>query len=433
MLDQQPTSRIRACTSRFKVRFGAGLALAALLGPPVAIAQNPESVPIPLPPSALPPTSEGRVIPPPVPVAIPSQPSTATTIPSAFQRRERIELSPTATLPPVKPIVQPTVPTVIQVDPAPASPGNLSWRSAGHQPGQGYDRPASHPASRSPDPAAGRGRGAGHQGNDRRRQGSRSRDQRPIGQTKLIETKRLLTRVAIANTAVADVELLSDQPNSRLLNIYGRSFGQTNMTLWDTEDKPVSFLIRVSLDTRDLESRIKQAYPGAVVHIRQIGSQVILEGEVADNKSVGDILQLVQTELRTSGGLRGGGGGGRGRCRRWWWRWRWHRRLGGGGGGGTRWRWGTSGGGGGGGGMSGGMVIINRIHVPGPRQVLLRVKIAELNRNAIRELGVSWFRSKDNSLIGSTIGGIAGITGTATSSLSSGALNGVIAADHINR
>ncbi|SIO00005.1 Pilus formation protein N terminal region [Singulisphaera sp. GP187] len=209
----------------------------------------------------------------------------------------------------MKPIVQPTVPTVIQVDPFPLPPGiasggarviNLVKDTTGLLP----TLPPGPPIPRPVEEVA---QGIREMIADVK--GPEAEINVAMGQTKLIETKRLLTRVAIANTSVADVELLSDQPNSRLLNIHGRSFGQTNMTLWDTEDKPVSFLIRVSLDTRDLESRIKQAYPGALVHIRQIGSQVILEGEVADNKAVADILQLVQTELRNSGGLRGIGGG----------------------------------------------------------------------------------------------------------------------------
>src|SRR5262249_478263 len=58
--------------------------------------------------------------------------------------------------------------------------------------------------------------------------------------------------------------------------------------------------------------------------------------------------------------------------------------------------------------------IINRVHVPGPRQVLLQVKIAELNRTAIRTLGVSWLRNKDNSIMASTIGGAANIAGGTT-------------------
>ncbi len=43
------------------------------------------------------------------------------------------------------------------------------------------------------------------------------------GQTKVIETRRELTRIVVSNPLVADVELLNDQPNSRLLNLYGKA------------------------------------------------------------------------------------------------------------------------------------------------------------------------------------------------------------------
>jgi pilus assembly protein CpaC len=54
-------------------------------------------------------------------------------------------------------------------------------------------------------------------------------------------------------------------------------------------------------------------------------------------------------------------------------------------------------------------VIVNRVRVPGPRQVLLRVKIAELNRTALRQLGVSWLDVRNSSIIGSTVGGAGSI------------------------
>jgi pilus assembly protein CpaC len=67
-----------------------------------------------------------------------------------------------------------------------------------------------------------------------------------------------------------------------------------------------------------------------------------------------------------------------------------------------------------GGGMGGATAfIINRVHVPGPRQILLQVKIAELNRTAIRQLGVSWLNAHNNMFLASTVGGAGNITGTA--------------------
>ena len=65
------------------------------------------------------------------------------------------------------------------------------------------------------------------------------------GQTKVIQTRRELTRIVISNPLVADVELLTDQPSSRLVNLYGKTFGTTSLTMWDQTNRPVSFLVRV--------------------------------------------------------------------------------------------------------------------------------------------------------------------------------------------
>ena len=82
---------------------------------------------------------------------------------------------------------------------------------------------------------------------------------------------------------------------------------------------------------------------------------------------------------------------------------------------------------GGGGGATGGMggagslTIVNRVVIPGPRQVLLHVKIAELNRQAIRQLGISWLDTKGKSIIGSSAGGIGSVSATANASHSTSA------------
>jgi pilus assembly protein CpaC len=259
-----------------------------------------------------------------------------------------------------------------------------------------------------------------------------------IGQSQIIQSRRVLTRVAIANPQIADIELLSDQPNSRLLNLYGKSFGTTSLTIWDETDRPVSFLVRVTLDTQDLESRIRQAFPGAEVKVRQVGPQVILDGQVPDSKTMADVIQLVSftvlvTQLGVGaggggamaggggmvgggmaggvgGGMAGGGGGG----------------MAGGGalGGGGMVGGGTMGGGGGVGvgGASGavgrGLTIINRVTVPGPRQILLHVKIAEVNRSATRSIGVSWLYGRGKSILGSSIGNDTAFTTTANAAYS---------------
>ncbi len=226
-----------------------------------------------------------------------------------------------------------------------------------------------------------------------------------VGRSRLIQTREPLTRIAVSNPAVADVELINDQPNTRLMNLYGRSYGMTDMTIWDATGRPTTFLVRVTIDTRDMEARLKQVFPGAEVHIRQASSQIILEGQVPDVKTMAEVLQLIAAELRGNQAAGGGGGGG-------------GMLAGAGGGGGG----GGGGGTGGGGGLGAGTTsfIINRVRVPGPRQVMLHVKIAELNRTAIRQIGVNWLDTRNRNIIGSTIGGVGSIaasTGVGQSSV----------------
>jgi pilus assembly protein CpaC len=232
-----------------------------------------------------------------------------------------------------------------------------------------------------------------------------------MGQSQIIQSRRVLTRVAIANPQVADVELFTDQPNSRMLNLYGRSFGVTSLTIWDETDRPVSFLVRVTIDTQELEARIRQAFPGAEVKVRQVGPQIILDGQVPDSKTMADVIQLVTLNALPSTSMGGGGAGGGGGA------------MGGGGagGGGAMGGGGAAMGGGGGagaGGAAGGGgrigTIINRVTVPGPRQILLHVKIAEINRSATRSIGVTWLYGRGNSVIGSAVGNNATFDTTAS-------------------
>jgi pilus assembly protein CpaC len=155
-------------------------------------------------------------------------------------------------------------------------------------------------------------------------------------------------------------------------------------------------LVRVRIDTTDLETRIGQIFPGAEVRIRQVGNQLILEGQVPDSKTMSDVLQLVAAELRLRQVLSRASSTGQMPA-----------------------QMNNQGGGMGNSGSTEGLIvpgtgvsIVNRVKVPGPRQVLLRVKIAELNRTAMRQLGISWLDTRNNSMLGSTVGGAAGITGT---------------------
>ena len=219
-----------------------------------------------------------------------------------------------------------------------------------------------------------------------------------VGRSKIFESKRPFGRILISDPAVADVQLLDQESiEPKLLNLFGLRFGTTSLTLWDTNGRSETFTVRVTIDVPDLQARIAEIFPGADVSIRQIGSQIILEGEVPNAKVMNEVLRLVSADLRLAAppdtqGLPAAGAGASG------------------GGGNLRAPINVTSV------LPGFGVIINRVRVPGPRQVLLRVKIAELNRTAMRQLGVSWLDTRSNNMIGSTVGaaGDLAASGSAT-------------------
>ncbi|GIW87385.1 MAG: hypothetical protein KatS3mg108_1709 [Isosphaeraceae bacterium] len=265
-----------------------------------------------------------------------------------------------------------------------------------------------------------------------------------VGRSKIFEVKRPLERIFLANPAIANVRFLDQESASpKLLDIYGLSFGNTTLTLWEENGPATSIRIRVGIDTKDLEGRLARVFPGADVRVSQIGSQVILEGQVPDAKTMSEVLQIVQATLvgeaasiplqsgrqvalRRDEVIRAGfqvpegaevqegvvappavqpaepaitpefpdtqpvvPGPGAAipssatqrttfltvspRA---------------------------------GGGLLPPATIVNRVHVPGPRQVLLKVKIAELNRTALREFGANAQWIVGDNVINSVVGGI---------------------------
>lgn len=230
----------------------------------------------------------------------------------------------------------------------------------------------------------------------------------------IVRVKPDVKRVVVGNRMVADVRWIDEndprKPDApRLLEIYSQYWGDTTLTLFDADENASVYLLRVTLDTEGLQRRIARLYPGATIRVRQIGPQLILEGQVPDSKTMSDVITVVQGELRVTGLANAGslagslGYGNQGQA-------------GGGSGGGA-----ASGGGNNSisnfnsappGGLTNtqsaqpGLILVNRVYVPGPRQVMLKVKIAELNRTAIRQIGVNFQRITNGNLYVNSIGSV---------------------------
>lgn len=162
----------------------------------------------------------------------------------------------------------------------------------------------------------------------------------------LIRLDRPAAEVFIANPDIADVQVKSN----RVIYIFGQAQGETSFYALDKDDQTI-FSSNVSV-TRNL-SALRTAYdrmlPGAPVRAMMMGQLVVLEGNVGSPAEAAMAEQLARDVLSTDR-------------------------------------------------------VMNGINVLQPTQVNLRVRIAEVSRTVLKQLGVNW----EGFYTGSNIGfGIA--------------------------
>ncbi len=237
-----------------------------------------------------------------------------------------------------------------------------------------------------------------------------------VGQGRLLTTRRPIAMqdgaavVAVGDPTVIDFEIL---PNPQMIRVTGKRIGVTDISITTAGGETYAFEVHVTYDLELLRAQLRQLYPDARLKLAQMREHVVVEGQARSAEQVARILetinlylQSVQVEKEVRGqeaGLPPAGAPGYGR--------------GDGGGGGE-------GDGDGEGpppaqarGEPGGRPdtsatfqtpqIINLIRVPGVQQVLLQVRIAELNRTALREIGadILGVDPDTGNMIGTTIAG----------------------------
>jgi pilus assembly protein CpaC len=224
--------------------------------------------------------------------------------------------------------------------------------------------------------------------------------------SKVIRTRRPVARISITHPEL----LIVTQFSPTELELIGLAPGETSLTFWFSptdgqgEAEMLRYLVRVGFNEgeeeelriqyRALERKINELFPNSLVRLIPIGDKLVVRGQARDSREAGEILQLIGGENGDWGG--GGWNNGRtiaGGAGRW--------------GAGYGYGWGGVGWGGRGGGYGGaggpgwrnaggrndawdaGINIINMLDVPGEKQVLLKVRIAEISRTALREIGTS--------------------------------------------
>ncbi len=193
-----------------------------------------------------------------------------------------------------------------------------------------------------------------------------------------------------------DPQVLTPRPAIRIV---GKKFGVTDLVITTPENKIFKFEVRVVADLDLLNLQLRNLFPDASLKVTQLREHLIVEGQARSTAQIVRIMETVRGYVasleRTSDGSTGGrvgavappGGttvnvasGGNAAA-----------------GDGAQATSGTTG--------TFGQVI-NLLRVPTSQQVLLKVRIAELNRTAMRSIGSDFlaFNTSAGNVVGSSLG-----------------------------
>jgi pilus assembly protein CpaC len=193
--------------------------------------------------------------------------------------------------------------------------------------------------------------------------------------SKILRMKQDVFRVAVADPSVLDFVAFG----SREIELIGKETGSTTVTLWlGTEQQAtlLSMLVTVTKDEAvdnerrmeyaELADMINELFPNSRVQLFPVADKVIVRGQARDEMEAVQIMSIIRENAGSGGGGAFGGGGNM---------------L-----------------------VAGGeaaepfpdasalpsSTIINMLTVPGEKQVMLKVRIAELKRSAVRSIGADF-------------------------------------------
>jgi pilus assembly protein CpaC len=233
-----------------------------------------------------------------------------------------------------------------------------------------------------------------------------------------LQTAKKSASIFIGDPNIADVSFVPPtEPNAVTPNlairIVGKRFGVTDLVITTPDNKIFKFEIRVVADLDVLNLQLHTLFPDASLRVTQLREHLIVEGQARTTAQVARIMETVRNYVasleRTSEGQPVGGRAGALPPPP----------------GGTTINVATGGNAAAGEGAqaTAGVPstfgqVINLIHVPTSQQVLLKVRVAELNRTAMRAIGSDFlaFDTSAGNVVGTSLGN--------SNVLATGTLNG---------
>ncbi|NOZ39060.1 MAG: histidine kinase [Planctomycetes bacterium] len=175
-----------------------------------------------------------------------------------------------------------------------------------------------------------------------------------------VNTSRILTlEKRVPKMVVNNPELVSVTPiSANQIQIAAKKPGVTQINLWDEDDKVYTVDLMIYGDVRELEMALKRLFPESSVKVMRLTNSLVLEGFVERPEAVSPIIRLAEDYAPK---------------------------------------------------------IINNITVGGVQQILLKVKVMEVSRTKLRNLGIDWAQSSGSDFVASSVSGLlTSVSGTSS-------------------
>ena len=162
----------------------------------------------------------------------------------------------------------------------------------------------------------------------------------PLYKSRILDVDKPVRKLSVGNPDVADILVL----RANQVYVVGKALGTTNVVLWDASNRIIATIdIEITHDIDTLKAKLHELLPNENISVNSSQGTIVLSGEVPSPSKMAAALALATSFAPEDE---------EGNTKK--------------------------------------EKVVNLMHVGGIQQVLLEVKVAEINRSVMREFGIDW-------------------------------------------
>jgi pilus assembly protein CpaC len=116
----------------------------------------------------------------------------------------------------------------------------------------------------------------------------------PIFKSRIVTVAGPANRISVANPDIADIVVISPSQ----LYVLGKDIGNTNVLLWDGANHLIgSIAVEVQHDLEDLKRKLAEILPGEPVQVRSAQRSIVISGRVSDTEKMNAAVRITENYL----------------------------------------------------------------------------------------------------------------------------------------